>query len=338
MCHHTVHHKWETFLDKLLDAVPGLTRLTILDVSLPYSLDNYSFYWTKIGIINAGWPFFAVNITTLSLDIPLEEIHLVLLSHITLLQLESFFIFLHIFFPTYEPNGLIWNTLLSFLLDHGLTLSSLRLEALKKVDISSILAGLQHMPHLNSLHISHPFLTLGLMNFVGHHQFLEAHQLQLQYLTFNFVVQSLSSDIANKFFNQEWCDILLPGLQSLSFCFLCLTVSHDDAADTTIPYFQQHIPTVKSLIIHTLHFSYNQVASILTGPKYGEYQLTVLRMLDIQIQCFSPAFLSLLIDKAPQLWLLKLNMSIIGPDKQPKCFRRSRVPELGHSIYLLPRK
>ena len=93
------------------------------------------------------------------------------------------------------------------------------------------------------------------------------------------------------------------------------------------------MPTVTSLTILNMHFSYDQVASILTGPTPGGYQLTALRALDIRIWCFSPALLSLLVDSAPQLQSLKLNMSAFGPDKQPERFGRNRVPEVGrHSL------
>ena len=217
-----------------------------------------------------------------------------------LLQLEKFSIVLYtVFFPTSKPMGLIQNTLLPFLNDHSLTLRSLKFHALEKVDISSILAGLQHMPCLNSLNISHHFLSLGLMSLVSH-QFLEAHQSQLQHLTFNFVAHSPSSDITNEFFNQEWCRILFPELQSLLFglWFLRLTVLvfREDAA---ITYIQQHVLTVKSLQVSVLTFSYDQVASILTGLKGGEYRLTKLETLNLQIWCFSLALLSLLAENTP---------------------------------------
>lgn len=113
-------------------------------------------------MMKASWPILVASLTTLSLDVPLEEIHLVLLSHITLLHLEYFSIFLHISLPTSEPNGLIWKTLLPFLINHGLTLRLLKLNALDKVDMSSILTGLQHMPCLNTLYIYLPsFSDLG---------------------------------------------------------------------------------------------------------------------------------------------------------------------------------
>ena len=67
---HIISHEPETFLNKLLDVVPGLTTLTTLVIYLPYSLDDHSFYWTKLGMITAGWPIFAANLTTLSLDVP----------------------------------------------------------------------------------------------------------------------------------------------------------------------------------------------------------------------------------------------------------------------------
>ena len=322
MRHHVVRHKPETIFDKLLDAVPGLTSLTELDVCLPYSLDDHSFYWAKLDVIKAGWPIFAANLTTLSLDVPLEEIHLVLLSDIKLVRLERFSIVLYIFFSASEPHGLIRNTLLPFLIDHGPTLRSLKLEALERVDVSSILRDLRYMPCLNSLHISHPFLSLESTSLVGHHQFLEAHQSQLQHLTFDFAAHSDSFDITDEFFNQEWCRVLLPGLQSLSFRLLCLPVSCSAAA---IPYFQQHILTVRSLRIYPLIFSYDQVASILTGPSPGGY-FTAITMLDIQVWCFSPALLGLLVEKTPRLRTLKLMISVIGPDKQSKPW--NRVPEV----------
>ncbi|KIM41560.1 hypothetical protein M413DRAFT_445533 [Hebeloma cylindrosporum] len=317
-----VRHEPETTLDKLLQAVPGLTTLTTLDIYLPYSLDDHSFYWTKLEVIKAGWPIFSVNLTTLSIDMPLEEIHLVLLSHVTLLRLENFSIILYIFFPTSEPNGFLQNTLLPFLSHHSPTLRSLKLKAWEKVDISSTLTGLQRMPCLNSLYISHPFLTLESTSFVGHRKFLETHQSQLQHLTVEFLAPPPSFYIAEEFFNQEWCRVLLPELQSLSFRLLCFMESCDDAA---IPYFQRHILTVKFLRIYPMIFSYDQVASILTGPKPGGDQLTALRVLDIQIWCFSPDFLRLLAEQTPRLRSLKLMVSAIGPDKHSEL--RNRVPE-----------
>ena len=120
MRRHVVGREPETSLDKLLNAVPGLTTLTTLDIQLPYSWDDHSFYRTKLSVIKAGWPIFAANLTTLHLDVPLEKIHLVLLSHITLLRLERFSIVLLIL-PTSEPNELIRKSLLPFLIDHGPT-------------------------------------------------------------------------------------------------------------------------------------------------------------------------------------------------------------------------
>ena len=331
MRRHVVGHEQETFLDQLLDAVPGLTTLTTLDVSLPYKLEDPSFYSTKLSVIKAGWPIFAANLITLHLDVPLEEIHLVLLPHVTLLRLEKLSIVLRILLAS-EPNELIRKSLLPFLIAHGPTLRSLKLVALKKVDMSSILTGLRYMPCLNSLNISHHFLSLKLTSFVGHHQFLQAHQSQLQHFTFE--TQSFCSDmeITDEFFNQEWFHVLLPELQSLSFSLSGFRVSCEAAA---IPYFQRHIPTIKSLSILALDFSYDQVASIFTGPKQGGYQLASLRTLYIQIWCFSPAFLSLLVDNAPQLRLLELNGSVIGPDKQPERFGPNRVPEVGRSFFVL---
>jgi hypothetical protein len=333
---HVVGHEPETSLDKLVNAVPGLTTLATLDIHLPYSSDDHSFYATKLSVIKAGWPIFAANLTTLNLDVPLEEIHLVLLSHITLLRLEKFSIVLRIL-PTSEPNELIRKSLLPFLIDHGPTLRSLKFVTRENLNISSILNSLQHMPYLSRLDITHPFFSSKLTCLVGYHHFLETHQSQLQHLTFNFVAQSSSCDMdSSEFLNQEWCRVLLPGLQFLSFGLSGFRMSCEAAA---IPYFQRHIPTVKSLTILDLHFSYDQVASILTGPMSGGYQLTALRTLDIRIWCFSPAFLSLLAENTPQLRSLKLNMSVIGPDKgpdkQPERFGRNRVPEVGrHSLYV----
>ena len=96
----------------------------------------------------------------------------------------------------------------------------------------------------------------------------------------------------------------------------------------------RHISAVESLIILSLNFSYDQVASTLTGPKTGRYRLTAL---SIRITCFSPVFLSLLVDNAPQLRSLKLNISAIGPDKQPESFsRNSVVAEVSHSLFSVP--
>jgi hypothetical protein len=331
MPRHVIGDEPETFLDQLLNAVPGLTTLTTLDVSLPHNLED-PFYSTKLSVIKASWSVFGANLTTLSFDMPLEEIHLVSLSHIRLLRLENFSIVLHIFHPISLPNELIRKSLLPFLIDHSPTLRSLELIALKKVDMSSLLTGLRHMPCLSSLNFSHHFLSLKLTNLIGHHQFLQGHQSQLQRLTFE--AQSFRSDmeITDEFFNQEWCHILLPELQALSYSLSGFRMSCEAAA---IPYFQRHIPTVKSLTIFGLHFSYDQVASILTGPTPG-YQLTMLRTLDIRIRCFSPAFLNLLAEKTPQLRLLKLDMSVIGPDKQPESFAGDRVPEVGRSFSICP--
>jgi hypothetical protein len=58
MHRHVVGHEPETSLDKLVNAVPGLTALTTLDISLPYSWDDHSFYGTKLSVIHAGWPIF----------------------------------------------------------------------------------------------------------------------------------------------------------------------------------------------------------------------------------------------------------------------------------------
>ena len=325
-----VDHEPETSFDKLLDAVPGLTTLTTLDIHLPYSSDDHSFYWTKLSVIKAGWHIFAANLTTLRLDVPLEEIHLVLLSHMRLLRLEKLSIVLRIL-PTSEPNELIRKSLLPFLIDHGPTLRSLTFATRENLNISFILNSLQHMPYLSCLNITHPFFSSKLTCLIGYHHFLEAHQSQLQHLTFNFVAQSSSCDMdSSEFLNQEWCHVLLPGLQSLSFGLSGFGMSCEAAA---IPYFQRHIPTVKSLTILDLHFSYDQVAAILTGPKSGGYLLTTLRTLDIRIWCFSPTFLSLLAENTPQLRSLKLNMFVIGPDKgpdkQPERFGKNRVPEVG---------
>jgi len=331
-----VGHEPETLLDKLLNAVPGLTTLTTLDISLPYSLDDHPFYWTKLDVIKAGWPIFAANLTNLHLDVPLEEIHVVLLSHIMLLRLEIFSIILRTL-PTSEPNELIRKSLLPFLIDHGPTLRSLTLVARENMNISSMLNSLQHMPYLSDLNITHLFFSPEFTaSLVGYRHFLEAHQSQIQHLAFNFAARSPFFNIdSSEFLNQEWCRVPLPGLQSLLFGLSGFRVSCGAAA---IPYIQRHIPTVTSLTIRSLHFSYDQVASILTGPKSGGYQLTALRALDIEIWCFSPAFLSLLVDRAPQLRSLRLNASVIGPDKQPERFGRNRVPEVGlhspSSMYL----
>lgn len=173
--HHVVCHKPETILDKLLHAVPALTTLTTLDVHISYNWEDPFVYSMKSRVITACWPICAANLTTLSLYLPLEEIHLILLPHITLLQLEKISITLHIFCPTSEPNKLIQKSILPFLINHGSTLQLLKLEAQEKMDMSSILTDLQHMPWLNSLHVSHHFVSWELTSFVGHHQFLEAH-------------------------------------------------------------------------------------------------------------------------------------------------------------------
>jgi hypothetical protein len=81
------------------------------------------------------------------------------------------------------------------------------------------------------------------------------------------------------------------------------------------------------------------MASIITGPRHGEYQLVALRRLDLEIQCFSPDFLILLADRIPQLRSLKLAVVIIGPDKRPDPSGREGVPEVGlPSVYPRPRK
>jgi len=115
--------------------------------------------------------------------------------------------------------------------------------------------------YLRNLDISHPFLSLESTSLVGHHLFLEAHQSQLQHLTFDFVAQSSGSgslNITDEFFNHEWCHVLLPELQFLSFHLSSFTVSFEAAA---ITYFQRQIPNLESLEIHQLCFSYNQLAT-----------------------------------------------------------------------------
>ena len=333
MRRHTTRHEPKA---SLLDAVLGLTSLTTLDVSLPYNFEDPFFHSAKLNVIKAGWPVFAANLTTLYLDVPLEEIHLILLSHIVLLQLEKFSIVLHTFHATSESYELIRTSLLPFLIDHGPTLRSLKLFALEDLNMSSMLTSLQHMPYLSDLDIAHFFLGSELTSFIGHHQFLEAHGSHLQHLTLEFMEQPSLFDIdMSEFFNQEWCRVLLPELQTLSFG---LSPRFEVPHETAIPYFQRHIPTVKSLTIRSLNFSHDQFSSILTGPKPGEYRLTGLGTLDIQILCFSPAFLSLLVDKTPHLRLLRLKASIIGPDKQPEPWGRNRVPEVSRlsfsSLYL----
>lgn len=197
--------------------------------------------------------------------------------------------------------------------------------------MSTALLGLPRMPYLKSLHISHLLLGMEPTSFAGHHQFLETHQSQLQRFTFDFVGQSPALNIAipDEFFNQEWCRVLLPELLSLSLQFHRFIIPSSEAA---IPYMQRHIPTVETLIIHALQFSYEQISSILKGPTPGGYQLTRLRILDIQIWCFSPAFLSLLVRQAPHLQSLKLTASVVGPDKQPARFGRNRVPEFCEAL------
>ena len=75
-------HKPKTDLDRLLDAVQGLTNLTTLDIYLPHNFSD-PFHAMKIKVLEAGWPVFSANLTTSSLDVPLEEVHLGLPSHNT---------------------------------------------------------------------------------------------------------------------------------------------------------------------------------------------------------------------------------------------------------------
>jgi len=189
MCRDVGGHKPETSLYKLLNAVPGLTTLTTLDIFLPYISDDLSFFCTKLDVIKAGWPIFAANLINLHLDVPLEEIHLVLLSHIRLLRLEKLSIVFRIL-PTSEPklpNELIRKSLLPFLIDHGPTLRSLTFVARENLNISSMLSSLQHMPYLSRLDITHLFVSSESPSLVGLHHFLETHQSQLQHLAFNFM-------------------------------------------------------------------------------------------------------------------------------------------------------
>jgi hypothetical protein len=180
------------------------------------------------------------------------------------------------------------------------------------------------MPYLRNLDISHPFLSLERTRLTGHHLFLEAHQSQLQYLSFDFVAQSSSLEITDEFFNQEWYRVLLPALQSLSFRLSGFTVS----CEAAIPYLQRQIPTLKFLEVHQLCFSYDQIASVITGPKAEGCQLRALRTLNVQIQCFSPYLLTLVADRLPNLQSLKLLVMTIGPDKQPKDLGSSKIPEV----------
>jgi len=314
-------------LDQLLHAVPGLTSLITLDVCLPYSLDDHSFYWTKLDALKAGWPIFAANLTTLTIDVPLEEIHLVLLPHISLVRLEKFSAMLHVAHKTSQPNNLLRKSLSPFLIAHSPTLRSLKLDAQEKVDISSVLADLRHMPCLNTLNLSHRFLSLELTSLAGHHQFLETHRSQLQHLRLDYFEWGFPFfNTPEEFFNQEWCRVLFPELRSLS---LRLRVSYFTTPfeDAAITYIQQHIPTVESLHVY-LTFSYEQVASILTGPKGGEYQLTKLGTLDLRIWCFSPALLILLAVNAPQLQSLRLRPIVLGPDNHTEPFGENRAPEV----------
>jgi hypothetical protein len=321
--------KPKTDLDRLLDAVPGLTELTTLDVELSHSSKD-PFHAMKTKVLEAGWPVFAANVTTLSLNVPLEEIHLFVPSH-KLLRLESFSIDINSFLSTSEPNEVIRSTLLPFLINLGPTLRLLKLCArAPNVDMSSILANLPHMPYLRNLDISHPFLSLELTSLVGHRLFLEAHQSQLQHLSVDFVEQSSSLNITGEIFNQEWCRVLLPALQFLFFRFSGFTASSSEAA--AVPYFQRQIPTLKSLVVHPLCFSYSQMASIFTGLKAGGCKPIALRTLDMEIQCLSPDLLSLLANGIPQLRSLKLAVIVIGPDRQPSLPERDQVPEVSPLI------
>jgi len=138
------------------------------------------------------------------------------------------------------------------------------------------------------------------------------------------------------FFNQEWCRVLLPELQFLSFRFSRVTVPCEAAV---IPYLQRQIWTLRSLEVHTFFFSFDQVASIITGHRDGGHQLVALRTLDMDIQCFSPDLLNLLADRIPQFRPLKQTVIVIGPDKQPDPPGRGRVPEASlPSVCPCPRK
>jgi hypothetical protein len=77
-----------------------------------------------------------------------------------------------------------------------------------------------------------------------------------------------------------------------------------------------------------LCFSYDQMASIIKGPRVGGHQHMALRTLEMEIHCFSPDILSLFAEGIPQLRSLKLEVMVIGPDKyqQPKNYG-NRVSE-----------
>ncbi|KIM41572.1 hypothetical protein M413DRAFT_27892 [Hebeloma cylindrosporum] len=147
--------------------------------------------------------------------------------------------------------------------------------------MSFVLSNLPRIPYLISLDISHHFQV---KSFSGHRRFPEVHQSQLQHLAIEFEVTTESE----KPFDQDWCRVPLPGLQSLS---LCVTSPRPPwEAMAIIPYIQRHVLTVSPLKVDSLTFSYDKVASILTGPTGGNYQPTKLGTLELEIRGLARPF------------------------------------------------
>lgn len=309
-----------------MDVIRNLTSVTTLIVQLSTYIDP-KFHPLKLAILDNRWTTFACSLRCLSLRTPLEDLAGIIPRDIKLVKLEKFDLNISITYRTSDADGLMRKIILPFLTSHKDTLEFLVLDAEERINLSSFLKEIPHIPRLSGFHLNQPFTSSDPTEISGHYRFLQTHQAHLLDLDMKFRPWEYSlCPTTETWFTQAWFHVHLPKLRSLS---LTLPQPPNYPSREATPCLPQYTRTLTALSLKPCRFSYTAASVLL--PQLGA---GVLRTLELFVWVMSPDLLQLFAQHIPNLQSLKLNAKYYSSEKYPKVEMMEDISGVSRSFHL----
>ena len=298
--------KPKTIQQMVLNIMKNLTSLTCLNIEIP-STDHIAVSQTTPSFFFQGWQAFGRNLTTLKLIVPLESLHLVLPTSLSITGLRTLSV--EVFRAFHSDLGetvIMQKTLLPFINSHR-TITSLAVEAPKGINLSFLLQHLILMPSLRTFSLNQPFVSLLEADLSGLHQFLDAHQTRIRDLSIKitapFSPHYPHYPDLDTFFAQKCFRVPLPVIERLTLFYSPVYYTTGFAS-----YIGQYKSTLTSLTIKGQNFDDDELSSLITHlATFG-----ILRELDISIISLKPRVFRLLSVDLPNLEVLTLRFMSVA--------------------------
>ncbi|KDR76141.1 hypothetical protein GALMADRAFT_247352 [Galerina marginata CBS 339.88] len=303
-------------LRNVLKIMRQMTSLTSFRVEIRGE-EHWYFKEISADFFAPGWAAFGVNLRTLELRIPLEDMAKVLppVGTATLTSLETLYVQIIRASLTTSEGAIIMKQLLPFVNHHRRTLKSLTLDVAEQTNLSPFLLGLHHVPSLESFKLKQPFVSEDETDFTGLKHFFQMHRSHLTHFDIDMISTFTHYPTPYAFFAQDCFSVALPKLRGLSIHLHYFPPAYSEGI---LPYIHQFKSTLVSLEVHEHRWILGRLQTLVEGFS----STSTLKELKICLTDFSPDVLLLLATNLPNLDTLNIDFETLSPEGFPIPWRR----------------